>query len=231
MRPVLAFAALLFAPLGLGTAVAAQADPILASILADSAKSSPVAFERTVTAEKPSADKPASVVVDRFNPRGAAGAQWTLVSIDGRGPTKKETEAHKKATAALPVPGFHRLSRWFAEPPARRTESQGRITYRWDGLPDGAFMTPGGDISSHLSAEMLVEKAGSKPQVSTVRVFAAKPFTIRSVAKMNRFDTLSQFRPLPGGQSFLASQAQSVDVTAPFGMGSKQKTQVSFKAL
>jgi len=226
MRQFLAVSALLFA-----LPAAAQTDPILSAILAESAKASPIAFERTVRAETPGESGKASVVVDRFNPRAAAGAQWTLVSIDGRAPTAKEIDQHKKSTAAIPTPGFHRLSTILAKPPAKRAEAAGRVSYRWDSLPAGSVMTPGGDISGNLSAELVVQQVGGKPQVEQMRVFAAQPFSIRSVAKMNHFDAVNQYKPGPSGLPFLSTVSQSTDVTAPFGMGGKRKSMVSFKAL
>ncbi len=229
MRPSIAVAALMLAALPAAAPAFAQTDPVLARILAESAKAKPVAFERTVKAEVVG-DK-GSVVVDRFNPGGATGGQWTLVSIDGRKPTAKEIEDHRKATAQLPTPGFHRISKMFATPPVRRSEAQGRISYKWDSLPEGAVVTPGGDISKNLSAEMVVEPVAGTPQIASVRVFATQPFSIRSVAKMNMFDSASQYRPGQSGLPFLTAQTQSTDVSAPFGMGGKRRSQVSFKAL
>lgn len=226
MRPILAVSALLFA-----MPAAAQTDPLLSGILAEAAKQGPLAFERTVRAEELGENGKASVEVDRFNPRAAADAQWKLVSIDGRAPTAKEIEQHRKKTAGVPIPGFYRISTMLAKPPAKKTESGGRISYQWDSLPAGSFMTPGGDISGNLSAELVVEQVSGKPKVDRLRIYAAKPFSIRSVAKMNQFDAVNQYRPGPSGQPFLSAQSQLTDVSAPFGMGGKRKNVVSFRAL
>jgi hypothetical protein len=210
----------------------AQADPALRQILAESARAPVPAFERTVRAElRANPDKEPAVVVDRFVPRDAVSGTWTLVSIDGRKPTADEQARHRKANADGPVPGFHRLHKVLGTPPARRTEAGGRVTYFWTSLPEGAVVTPGGDISGKLSAEATVEQVDGRPLISQVRIFAAKPFSIRSIAKMNMFEGVSQYKPGPGGTPFLAAQIQASDVKAPFGLGGKRRSQISFRQL
>lgn len=226
MRQFLAVSALIFA-----LPAAAQTDPVLTGILAEAAKQGPIAFERTARGQDLGKDGKATVEVDRFNPRAAAGAQWKLVSVDGRAPTEKEIEQHRKKTADVPPPGFYRISTMLAKPPVKKTETGGRISYQWDSLPAGSFVTPGGDISGNLSAELVVEQVGGKPKVDRLRIYAAKPFSIRSVAKMNQFDAVNEYKPGASGQPFLAAQSQLTDVSAPFGMGGKRKNVVSFKAL
>jgi hypothetical protein len=211
---------------------AAQADPVLQSILAQSAKAPVVGFERTVRAElRADPDKEPAVVVERFTPRDARSGTWTLVSIDGRKPTEKELEGYRKSTANAVIPGFHRLHEILSLPPARRTEVGGKTVYHWASLPKGAVMSPGGDLSDRLSAEATVEQVGGKPMVSRVRVYAAKPFKIRGIATMNMFEGISQYRPGGNGTPFLETQTQSSDASAPFGLGGKRRSQISFKPL
>lgn len=211
---------------------AAQADPVLQSILAQSAKAPFVGFERTVRAEvRADPAREPALVVERFTPRDARSGTWTLVSVDGRKPTEKELEAARKANATGMVPGFHRLHMVLSAPPARRAEADGRITYLWNSLPEGAVVTPGGDISDKLAAEATVEQAGGKPIISRVRIFAAKPFKIRGIATMHSFDVTSLYKPGASGIPFLTTQTSASDVTAPFGMGGKRRSQVSFRPL
>jgi hypothetical protein len=213
------------------SASAAQADAALQRAIAESARAPMVGFERTQRAElRADPDKEPEVVVDRFQPTGAATGTWTLVSIDGRKPTADEIERHRKTSARAPVPGFHRLHKILAGPPARRTEAGGRTVYRWDGLPEGAVVTPGGDISKRLSAEATVEEVGGKAMISQVRIFAAQPFSIGGIARMNGFDVTSQYRPA-SPHPFLAAQTSASDVKAPFGLGGKRRSTISFRPL
>lgn len=222
-RIVLA-AALLAAP------ASARADTVLQQLLADSAKAPVVGFERTARAElRANLGKEPEVVIDRFVPRDGASGSWTLVSIDGRKPTADEAERHRKANADGPIPGFHRLYKVLGNTPARRTEAGGRAVYLWNSLPPGAVVTPGGDISGNLSAEATVEEVGGKPLISKVRIFAAAPFKIRGIATMNQFDVTSQYRH-GATHPFLAAQTSATDVKAPFGLGGKRKSNISFRA-
>ncbi len=214
------------------TPAAAQADAVLGAILADSARAPVPAFERTVRAElRADATKEPAVVVDRFVPRSATTGTWTLVSIDGRKPTDADVSRYNAGKADALIPGFHRLHLILGGPVTQQADSQGRTVYRWASLPKGAVMTPGGDISAHLSAEALVEDAGGKPMLSRVRLYAAKPFKIRGIATMNSFDVVSLYRPSASGVPFLVTQTSASDVKAPFGLGGKRRSQISFKAL
>ncbi|MGL6043938.1 MAG: hypothetical protein ACRC1J_08445 [Sandaracinobacteroides sp.] len=216
--------------LAFAIAAPARADAALQQILAESAGAPLPAIERTTRAElRAHPEKEPALVVDRFVPAGTSG-RWTLVSVDGRKPTAKEAEAHRKGNAAI-VPGFHRLHKVLGGPPTRRTEADGRTIFLWSSLPEGAVVTPGGDISGKLSAEATLEQVGGKPLISEVRVFAAKPFKIRGIATMNSFNVVSLYRPGNGGLPFLTSQTSASDVDAPFGLGGKRRSQISFKPL
>lgn len=204
---------------------------MLKAALAQSARAPVVGFERTVRAEE-RADprKEPAVVVDRFQPSAARTGNWTLVSVDGRKPTDKEVSAHAKANAKGPVPGFHRLHLVLGGTPTRQVDmGGGRTVYHFNSLPEGAVVTPGGDISEDLSAEATVEQVNGKPIISRVRIFAARPFSIAGVAKMNSFEVVSQYRPGANGLPFLYHQTSASDVKAPFGMGGKRRSVISFR--
>jgi hypothetical protein len=225
--PALATAVLLLA-----MPAAARADAVLDRLGAQSAGAPLVGFERTGRTESLDAKEGGSTVrVDRFDPKAPSGQQWTLLSVDGRAPSAKDLEQYRKANATAVPPGFHRLNRLLASPPAKRTELPGKTLYRWDGLPAGTIVTPGPDFSGQLSAEAIVEEVDGKPTLSQVRMFAARPFSIGGVARMNAFDVVSQYRPGQGGLPFLAAQTAASDVKAPFGMGGKRKSQFSFRPL
>lgn len=223
---------LLTAALVLLSATTARADAILESIRAASQKAPMVAFERTTKAiVRANPKKDPALVVDRFVPKGSGQGQWTLVSIDGRTPSAAEVEKHRKANAKGPVPGFHRLHVVLGGTPAKRTEQGGRILYRFDGLPEGTMVTPGGDLSSRLSAEAVVDPNGGKPVVEKVRIFAADVISFGGVARMNALDVVSYYGPGNAGVPFLKTQTSISDVKAPFGMGGKRQSEISFRPL
>lgn len=230
MRPALLAAAILaLSPVAAPAAV--RPGPVLQQMLADSAKAPVVAFERTARAElRADPDKEPAVVIDRFVPRDGASGSWALVSIDGRPPTADETRRHRRANADGPVPGFHRLHKVLGGTPEHRTEAEGRIVYRWNSLPAGAVLTPGGDISASLSAEATIEEVGGKPLISKVRIFAAAPFRIRGIATMNHFEVISHYRH-GAAHPFLVAQTSATDVKAPFGIGGKRRNSFSFRPL
>lgn len=209
----------------------ATTDAVLKQLLADSAKAPVTGFERTVRAEvRPEGDKGPAQLVERFTPTGHASGRWSLVSLDGKVPTAKQVEQHRKTSAEAVIPGFHRLHLVLSPAPTRRTEVGGKAVYLWPSLPEGAVKTPGGDISRNLSAEATVEDSGGKPIISKVRIFAAKPFKIRGIATMNSFEVVSNYR-LNGTTPVLVSQTSSSDVKAPFGLGGVRRSVMSYRPL
>lgn len=216
--------------IALATSSVAHADVSLAAILAESARAPVVAFERTARAEvRADPEKEPGVVVDRFVPKTTATGEWQLVSIDGRKPTDAEQKRHAQQQQV--IPGFHRLHQVLGAPPSRRSVTGDRTLYQWASLPEGAVTTAGGDISKNLSAEATVETVEGKPLISQVRIYAAKPFKIRGIATMNSFEVTSLYRPGAGGRPFLTAQTSASDVSAPFGLGGKRRSQFSFRPL
>lgn len=209
---------------------AAHADPLLDRLIAELARAPVVGFERTIEAKGGSEKgKLASVVVDRFTPTSATGGRWTLVSVDGRTPTKKEAEALAKRQDA--PPGFHKLGQILRLPLAARSDQGGRTLFRWNGLPQGTIITPGGDISASLSAEATVEEAAGKPLLTRFRIFAAQPIRVKVVATIHNFDLVSQYRPGANGVPFLTSQALDTNVSAPMGFGGRRQQAISYRPM
>lgn len=229
MRRILPIAVL--SAVALSAPATAQADPALKQLLADSAKAPVVGFERTVRAElKPDSDKGPDQMVERFTPTGPASGRWALISYNGKPPSAKQLEQHRKSSEGAVIPGFHRLHLVLSPAPTRRTEVGSKTVYLWPSLPEGAVTTPGGDISRNLSAEATVEDSGGRPIISKVRIFAARPFKIRGIATMNSFDVTSHYK-LHGGQPMLVSQTSQSDVKAPFGLGGQRRNVMSYRPL
>jgi hypothetical protein len=229
MRPVLSVA--LVPLLAIAAPACAVADPVLKQLLAESAKASVVGFERTVKAEqRPEGDTGPTLLVEKFTPTGPASGRWSLVSLDGKAPTAKQVEQHRKTSAEAIIPGFHRLHLVLSPAPVKRTDVGGKTVYLWPSLPEGAVTTPGGDISRNLSAEATVDDSGGKPIISKVRIFAAKPFKIRGIATMNSFEGTSHYR-LQGSLPVLVLQTTQSDVKAPFGLGGARRSTITYRPL
>lgn len=229
MRPARASGLLLASAL---LATPAQADAILDRLRAEAARAEVNGFERTTREEKQTPKGPViEVRVDRFDPREPAGRQWSLLSVNGRAPTKKQLAEHRKLVSSVPVPGFYRLSAILAGPPERSTDAQGRTHYRWTSLPPNSMPTPGPDISARMAAEAVVEKAGGRPFVRSVRLFAPRPFPVMSVAKVNSFDLQNYYGEGAGGTPVLVAQTGATDISAPFGQGVRQTSQTKFRPL
>lgn len=212
--------------------VPARADAVLDRLRADAARADAVGFERTTREEKQTSKGPAvEVRVDRFDPKAPEGRQWTLLSVDGRPPTGRQRAEHRKLVSSFPVPGFYRLSTILAGEPTRVTDAQGRTLYRWESLPAGSIPTPGPDISGRMAAEAVVEKVAGRPVFKSVRLFAPKPFKVMSVARVNRFDQVNHYELLNGAVPVLTSQASETDISAPFGQGVQQASQVRYRPL
>jgi hypothetical protein len=214
------------------SAETARADPVLNSLRAEASRAEKAGFERTTRSIRQTDDGPVTQIqVDRFNPRAPAAQQWTLLSVDGRAPTRKEINEHRKLVSSLPVPGFYRLSAILAGEPSKSTDARGRTVYRWDSLPPRSMPTPGPDVSTRMAAEAVVERVHGRPVLASVRLFAPRPFPVMAVAKVNSFDLMNNYAEGTGGTPMLVSQTSSTDISAPFGQGGRQQSQVSFRPL
>lgn len=210
----------------------ARADAVLDRLRADAERADAVGFERTTREEKQTSKGPVvEVRVDRFDPKAPEGRQWTLVSVNGRVPSTRQRAEHRKLVSSFPVPGFYRLSAILAGEPTRSIDAQGRTLYRWQSLPAGSIPTPGSDISRQMAAEAVVEKVAGRPVFKSVRLFAPKPFKVMSIARVNRFDQLNNYELMNGAVPVLISQASETDISAPFGQGVQQASQVRYRPL
>lgn len=221
----------LAAPLAIALLAAspARADAALEQLRAEARATAPAPFERTLRIEP--ADRPATVQVDRFDPRAPKERAWTLVSVDGRAPTEEEVRRHQRETSRQPVPGFHRLNELLAGPPTAIDRQGDRTVYRWQALSKGAVATAQGpDFSERLSAEAIVTGSDTRPRLAQVRIYAAQPFGIMGVARMNRFEAVSLYAS-EGDRHRLSRQTTEVDARIPIRGTQRQKTTATFRPL
>lgn len=214
--------------LALLLAAPAQADAALDKLMA-SAKAAPVlGFNRTANIEFPG--KPAVKRVDRFDPKAREGQQWTLVSLNGRAPTADERKDYQKQVKAQPTPGFHRLPILLQGQPTAIEPHGKTVVYRWAKLVKGAAPSgQGPDISEKLSAEATVSMETGTPVLQKVRIYAAKPFSVMAVAKMNRFEAVTHYQH-HAGLHHLERQSTEVDAKIPFRPAGIMRTAASFTA-
>lgn len=210
-------------------AAPAAADVALEQLRRDALATPMMGFERTATIEQ--GDQPKTVRVDRFDPRARPGEQWTLVSVNGEAPSEKDARSHAEQMEKTPVPGFHRLNSLLAGDPTEITRNGVRTTYRWAALQKGAAPTGRApDFSDKLSGEAVVRTDGPRPVLEQVRIYAAEPFGIMGVAKMNRFEAVTRYTHGARGH-VLASQDTLVDARVPFRRGGATRTVATFKPL
>ena len=188
----------------LAVAGAAQADPLQDQVLAGMRRvdTGDVGFTATTIIERTGAS--AQEVVTRYDPRAAAGGRWTVVRMNGRAPTAKETKNVLKAANGSPLPAYAQLAKWFGGPATRVAQGSGSVTYRFARLPAGAVKIGSHDASADTVADAVVNTAGKTPFVERVHLTSAKPFRMMLVAKVQRYDFTSSFALLPDGRPFPA---------------------------
>jgi hypothetical protein len=192
------------AVLALSCAGAAHADALQQQVLAVAKTVTPRDFAFTQTLHAQRTGKPASDVVQRYDPRRGAGA-WTLIKVDGRAPTAKENADAAKRFAKAQVPSYARISEWFGGPATRTATTPTSVTYRFASLPKGTIKIGSYDASGHTSADAIVNMAGRIPFVERVRFSSNTAFRMMLVAKVERFIVNSTNRLLPDGRPVPAS--------------------------
>ena len=114
MKPVRSLVAIT----ALASPAAAHADALQQQVLAAAKTVTPRDFAFTQTLHAQRTGKPANDVVQRYDPRRGAAA-WTLVKVDGRAPTAKESADAAKRFAKAQVPSYARIAEWFGAPATR----------------------------------------------------------------------------------------------------------------
>ena len=223
MRALLPAVALL----AVAAAPAPVADPLAQRLIADSraVTETSFGFERTTRGEGRDGSKvEKEVEIDRYDP--TATPRWSLVSVDGRPPGKGKVREYMKQIGSKPAPNYGRVALLLAG--ARRTDA---THFRLDRLPDGFLSGQGsGMMASHLVAELTVDTSGVKPFVSESHVFAPEPFRIMLIAKVDRFDALSRYRPGADGRPRIVAQDVTIAGSGP-GMSGTQITHATFRPL
>ena len=180
-------------------AAPAQADALQDQVLAGMRRggTADVAFSATTRIVRTGAA--ASEIVTRYDP---ATRRWTVVRVDGRAPTAKETTQIVKAASSSPLPSHARLAEWFGAPATRVGQAGDSVTYRFAQLPAGTVKIGKRDMSADTVAEAIVNTHGGTPFVERLRFTSTKGFRMMLVAKVDRFALTSTYARLPDGRPF-----------------------------
>ena len=177
----------------------AYADALQQQVLAAAKSVTPADFAFTQSLRIERTGTPAKLVVQRYDPRrGAAG--WTLLKVDDRAPTAKESADSAKNSAKGRVPTYARITEWFGAPATRIATTPTSVTYRFASLPRGAVKMGSHDASPNTSVEAVVNTAGRIPFVERARFTSNAPFRMFVVAKVERFVFTSTNRLTPDGR-------------------------------
>ncbi len=180
-------------------------EPLREAIISDARTADPasIAFDRTTTAVRRGPGiKEKTVTVERWD-----GKRWSLLSVNGKTPSANHLKTFRKATAANPVPGYHRMASLLAAASNVTVDSDGRKTLTIPVLPAGTVRTDTGDISSHLSGEAVIASNDGKPYVARLKVRARENFKLNLLIKVTNFEQISDYRLGPDGRPRLASQS------------------------
>lgn len=205
----------------------AAADTLQDQLLARMHATDTAAVTFTATTRIARSGKPAQEIVTRHDPRAVAGQRWSVVSVDGRRPTAKETRDILKAANGSPVPSYARLARWFGAPATRVAQGPGSVTYRWARLPAGGLRIGNHDASADTTAEAVVDTTGT-PFVRQVRLTSTAGFRMMLVAKVERYVFISTFALLPDGRPYPAGQDAEV-AGALMGKGGSIATRTRYE--
>lgn len=180
--------------------VPAAADPLQDRVLAGmkATDTGDVGFVQTTRIER--TGSAAKEIVSRYAPAGSA--RWTVLRVDGRAPTAKESADFVKVAARTPGPNYARMARWFGARATRVAEEPGRVTYRFAALPKGVVMMGKHDASAHTAAEAVVNTTGPQPYVERVRFASSQPFRMMLVARVERYAVTAGYAPLGDGRVF-----------------------------
>ena len=170
---------------------------------------------KTSGREKSSAVE-SKVRIDRWD-----GRQMARISTNGRPATPAEIEKVRKATTT--IAGYHRITDYLVAGARRSDEASGQIVYHLDRLSK-AMINMRGDRSDRFVGDLTVDTSGAQPFIVRTHFYAPAPFSILFVAKVDRFDAVSDDRNGAGGRPVLDRQVQTI-AGAQFGKAGETRTE------
>ncbi|MBV7256841.1 hypothetical protein KCG44_08575 [Pacificimonas sp. WHA3] len=214
---------ILFVSFAMAAGVAATILPgIQQQIMAEASQQSAddLAFTRTVEIEGRSKDGTETIrMVERYDPRRPDNKRWTLVSVDGREPTKDERKDADGRRSDGPIPGYYRLGNWFGT----EAKAQGQASLHFQSFPKGTFDVGPIDLSRRITAIATIGGTDDAPYVTETRFRLKEPFRVMLVAKVTAFDAKTRYTRLPSGRPVLAEQTLTF-TGSRFGKEGTQRT-------
>jgi hypothetical protein len=180
------------------TALPAHADELQQQVLAFAKTVSPADFAFTQTMRTERTGAVPSLLTRRYDARG--NPAWSLVSIDGKPPTAKQSA--RTASGKSDTPSYGKIVEWFSAPATRIAATPTHVTYRIAKLPPGAVKLGKHDASGDTSAEAVVNISGPKPFIERAKFFSNTPFRMMMVVKVERFAFNASYRIMPNGKPF-----------------------------
>lgn len=204
----------------------AHADELQGRVLAaaKATRTEGYGFSRTLTIDTTGQKR--KVVVERYDPRAASGARWTLVSVDGRAPTAKERADAAKSKRG-PHPGYARLAEWLGGAAVRSEPAAGYVLYTYPRLPAGTVKVGSHDASATTRAEALVNVRGRIPFVERVRLTTSKGFRVMLVGSVSGMTADSRYRQLADGV-VVPDDGDSVITGSMLGKSGRIRTKIDY---
>jgi hypothetical protein len=152
------------------------------------------AFTRTVKTDQTSNGKTEHHVnVEKFDPTKSGDARWTLVSVDGAPPSSDALNEYNKASAKRPVPGYHRLAKYFGSAATVSTDSRGRTVFHFNSLPKDSAIVMNSDVSSNTSADVTVSDANGIPFAEQVHL-TVRPMRLKLIMKLDHYESTARYK-------------------------------------
>ena len=219
---------LAIAIVGAPVAAAPATDALLQKVIAGARAVPPasIAYDRSsrTTARENGGASETHVQVDRWD-----GRQMLRISTDGKPATPDEIAKANKTSAGLPVAGYHRVADLLASGARRTGEAAGQVTYHIDRLPKGS-VNIGGDRSADMAGDATIDTTGPQPFVSRIHFFLHKPLSIMFVAKLDKFDSVNDYRIGADGRPVLVHQLRTI-VGSQFGTAGETRTESTYTPL
>jgi len=156
------------------------------------------------------------VRIDRWH-----GRQMARISTNGRPATPEEIEKVRKATTT--IAGYRRIADYLVAGARRSDEASGQIVYHLDRLPKD-MINMGGDRSDRFLGDLSVDISGARAFIVRTNFYAPAFFSILFVAKVDRFDAVSDYRNGADGSPALDRQVQTI-AGAQFGKAGETRTE------
>lgn len=163
---------------------------------------------------------------ERYDPSQPTGAQWTLLSFNGRPPSEKELEKYRKLRTANPQPSSPaNFQRGDIDPGSLQwvREDAGHVEY------EGGFreVSAAADkMLGHLKLRLTVNKL--TPHVEKFTLSLREPYSPILGVKMNRLQVEMTFAPPAPGRPSLPVSYTSHFTGRIFFIGTQEDLQVAY---